>query len=38
MPPVASVDPGVRHTLLVAGLVHVLHDGYTDMIYVLLPL
>ena len=26
-----------RRTLLVAGLAHALHDGYTDMIYVLLP-
>jgi MFS family permease len=26
-----------RHTLAVAGLAHSLHDGLTDMIYVLLP-
>lgn len=26
-----------RRTLLVAGLAHALHDGYTDLIYVLLP-
>lgn len=26
-----------RRTLLLAGLAHALHDGYTDMIYVLLP-
>ena len=26
-----------RRTLLVAGVAHALHDGYTDMIYVLLP-
>jgi MFS family permease len=27
-----------RRTLLGAGLAHALHDGYTDMIYVLLPI
>jgi MFS transporter, FSR family, fosmidomycin resistance protein len=26
-----------RHTLLLAGIAHALHDGYTDIIYVLLP-
>lgn len=26
-----------RNTLIAAGLAHALHDGYTDMIYVLLP-
>ncbi len=26
-----------RRTLMVAGLAHALHDGYTDLIYVLLP-
>ena len=26
-----------RRTLLIAGVAHALHDGYTDMIYVLLP-
>jgi FSR family fosmidomycin resistance protein-like MFS transporter len=26
-----------RRTLLIAGLAHALHDGYTDLIYVLLP-
>lgn len=26
-----------RATLLLAGLAHLLHDGYTDMLYVLLP-
>jgi MFS family permease len=26
-----------RRTLVMAALAHVLHDGYTDMIYVLLP-
>ncbi len=38
MPPVASASSGARHTLLVAGLAHALHDGYTDTIYILLPL
>ena len=27
-----------RHTLAVAGTAHALHDGYTDLIYILLPL
>jgi MFS family permease len=26
-----------RRTLAIAGIVHALHDGYTDLIYVLLP-
>jgi MFS transporter, FSR family, fosmidomycin resistance protein len=26
-----------RRTLIIAGLAHALHDGYTDLIYVLLP-
>lgn len=26
-----------RRTLIVAGFAHALHDGYTDLIYVLLP-
>ena len=30
--------PKARRALLGASLVHALHDGYTDMIYVLLPL
>ena len=30
--------PGARRTLILAGLSHALHDGYTDAIYVLLPL
>ncbi len=34
--PALSV-PQARRTLLGAGLVHALHDGYTDAIYVLLP-
>src|SRR5262249_26674534 len=30
--------PGLsRRTLAIAGIVHALHDGYTDLIYVLLP-
>ncbi len=28
---------GARRTLAMAGLAHALHDGFTDMIYVLLP-
>jgi FSR family fosmidomycin resistance protein-like MFS transporter len=27
-----------RRTLLGAGIAHALHDGYTDTIYVLLPI
>ena len=30
--------PQARRTLLGAGLAHAVHDGYTDMIYVLLPI
>jgi FSR family fosmidomycin resistance protein-like MFS transporter len=30
--------PSARRTLALAGLSHALHDGYTDAIYVLLPL
>jgi FSR family fosmidomycin resistance protein-like MFS transporter len=29
--------PTARRTLAIAGLAHALHDGYTDAIYVLLP-
>ena len=29
--------PCAQRTLVLAGLAHALHDGYTDMIYVLLP-
>lgn len=34
-----ALRPGIdaRRTLLVAGLAHALHDGFTDLIYVLLP-
>ena len=36
-----GVEPRPRHdarrTLLVAGMAHALHDGFTDLIYVLLP-
>ena len=36
----AQMRPGgsARRTLIVTGIAHALHDGYTDMIYVLLPL
>ncbi len=30
-------DTRPRRTLLVAGLAHALHDGFTDLIYVMLP-
>ena len=30
--------PQARRTLLGTGLAHALHDGYTDMIYILLPI
>ena len=30
-------DRAARQTLVVAGINHALHDGYTDLIYVLLP-
>ncbi len=30
-------DTEPRRTLLIAGLAHALHDGFTDLIYVLLP-
>ncbi|RTL50741.1 MAG: MFS transporter [Bradyrhizobiaceae bacterium] len=30
-------DATARRTLLVAGLAHALHDGFTDLIYVMLP-
>jgi MFS family permease len=29
---------GARRTLILAGTAHALHDGYTDLIYVLLPI
>jgi MFS family permease len=37
-----NVRPSARHTharrtLVIAGIAHALHDGYTDLIYVLLP-
>ena len=32
-----DLSPARRRTLAVAGLAHALHDGYTDLIYVLLP-
>jgi MFS family permease len=34
----ANPTPQARRTLIFAGLAHALHDGYTDSIYVLLPL
>ncbi|WP_342107812.1 MFS transporter [Methylobacterium sp. SI9] len=35
---IASASPGeARRTLAVTGVNHALHDGYTDLIYVLLP-
>jgi MFS transporter, FSR family, fosmidomycin resistance protein len=33
----ATEAPGSRRTLALASLAHALHDGFTDMIYVLLP-
>src|SRR5215213_8685176 len=37
-PPLPATPlPQARRTLVGAGLAHALHDGYTDMIYVLLP-
>ncbi len=35
--PHAPGHPGAGRTLAVAGAAHALHDGYTDLIYVLLP-
>ncbi len=35
--PEVSSSSRARQTLALAGLAHALHDGYTDMIYVLLP-
>ena len=39
LPSVATAEPAThaRRTLALAGLAHALHDGYTDAIYVLLP-
>ncbi len=34
----AAPLPTARRTLMLAGLAHALHDGYSDVIYVLLPL
>lgn len=34
----AGSKPEARQTLAVASLAHALHDGYTDLIYVLLPI
>ena len=35
--PLLGRRPGARRTLVIAGVAHALHDGYTDLIYVLLP-
>lgn len=40
--PIAPASPATdtrhpRRTLILAGIAHALHDGYTDLIYVLLP-
>lgn len=35
--PLSDIRPRQRRTLVIAGMAHALHDGYTDMIYVLLP-
>src|SRR6476660_6870773 len=32
-----SAEETRRRTLTIAGLVHALHDGYTDAVYVFLP-
>ena len=34
----ARALPSARRTLAIAGTAHALHDGYTDLIYVLLPI
>ena len=34
----AEKDRRARRTLVVSGFAHALHDGYTDLIYVLLPI
>lgn len=36
-PPAASAAMRPRRTLTIAGMTHALHDGFTDLIYVLLP-
>lgn len=39
LPGFANNNPGVkpRRTLFIAGLAHALHDGFTDLIYIMLP-
>lgn len=37
VPASSGRDAHARRTLAVAGVAHALHDGYTDLIYVLLP-
>ena len=32
-----AAAPHARRTLVLAGITHALHDGYTDLIYILLP-
>src|SRR5262245_35773784 len=36
-PPAGGQMPQARRVLWLAGIAHALHDGYTDLIYVLLP-
>ena len=36
-PPSSTHRIHARRTLVIAGIAHALHDGYTDLIYVLLP-
>ncbi|WP_407530383.1 MFS transporter [Methylobacterium oryzisoli] len=36
-PPDDAPDPEARRTLAATGINHALHDGYTDLLYVLLP-
>ena len=38
IPRSSARHPSARRTLIVAGFAHALHDGYTDLIYVLLPI
>ena len=37
IPRSSARHPSARRTLIVAGFAHALHDGYTDLIYILLP-
>ena len=38
IPRSSARHPSARRTLIVAGFAHALHDGYTDLIYLLLPI